>query len=66
MYVYDWNMTLNLVKRVIYVVPSTKIEGSDIFEIESCNCIFLVWMMDLGVGWLEQHEIILTKVMKLS
>ena len=40
-------------------------EGDDILEVESRNGLLLVWM-DLGIGWLEQHETISKKVIELS
>ena len=58
-------MTLNIVNIVINVEPSNQIEGYDILEVECCIDILFVGMMDLGVGWIERHETILKKFMKL-
>ena len=66
MCIYDWNMTLNMVKRVINLEPLSYKEGYDILEVDSRSCVLIMRMMDLEIGWLERHETNINKVIELS
>ena len=60
----DGHVTFNIVKKVLYAEASTFSEGYDILEVESRNIILPLWKF--MIGWLEQDEIILMKVIELS
>ena len=56
----DWNMTLNMLRKSIL--------GT--FNIKKrlwypWSGTVLVWMIDLGIGWLERHETISKKIIDL-
>ena len=62
LFTYD----LQKVMKVNDLEPSIYKKVYDILEIRNSNGILLVWMMDLGIGWLDWHETKSKKVIDLS
>ena len=63
MYMYEWIMTLNIVKRVIYVEP---FRLKVMISLKSKVVMYPSCVNDgLKVDWLERHEIILRKIIEL-